>query len=88
MSIASNARASSIMSKASKGVYVKQSKFANFGSVVEDSIMSQQMEADKRLKEIQAQRKLRKIANIAWQINLNIVYLYYIKLRTKLNQIK
>ena len=60
MSIASNARASSIMSKASKGVYVKQSKFADFGSVVEDSIFAQQAQADKRLAEIQAQRKLRK----------------------------
>jgi len=65
MSIASNARASSIMSKASKGVYVKQSKFADFGSVVEDSIFAQQAQADKRLAEIQAQRKLRKVPNIA-----------------------
>jgi len=65
MSIASNARASSIMSKASKGVYVKQSKFANYGSVVEDSIFAQQAEADKRLAELQAQRKLRKVPNIA-----------------------
>ena len=60
MSIASNARASSIMAKASKGHYVKQSKFANFGSVVEDSIFAQQAQADKRLAELQAQRKLRK----------------------------
>jgi hypothetical protein len=59
MSIASNARASSIMSKAQKGHYVKQSKFQNYGSIVEDSLMSQQVEADRRLKEIQAQRKLR-----------------------------
>ena len=65
MSIASNARASSIMSKASKAVYVKQSKFADFGSVVEDSIFAQQAQADKRLAEIQAQRKLRKVPNIA-----------------------
>jgi len=65
MSIASNARASSIMSKASKGVYVKQAKFANYGSVVEDSIFAQQAEADKRLAELQAQRKLRKVSNIA-----------------------
>ena len=60
MSIASKARASSIMSKASKGVYVKQSKFADFGSVVEDSIFAQQAEADRRLAKIQAQRKLTK----------------------------
>ena len=60
MSIAKHARASSIMSKASKGVYVKQSKFADFGSVVEDSIFAQQAEADRRLAKIQAQRKLTK----------------------------
>lgn len=59
MSIASNARASSIMSKASKGVYVRQSKFADYGSIIEDSIIGQQMEADQRLKQIQAQRKLK-----------------------------
>jgi len=60
MSIASNARASSIMTKATKGHYVKQNKFHDFGSIIEDSIIGQQMEADRRLKEIQAQRKLRK----------------------------
>jgi hypothetical protein len=64
MSIASNARASSIMSKASKGVYVRQSKFHNYGSIVEDSIIGQQMEADRRLKEIQLVR-LKKAGNIA-----------------------
>jgi hypothetical protein len=64
MSIASNARASSIMAKASKGHYVKQYKFANFGSVVEDSIMAQQQLADERLREIQMAR-LRKVGNTA-----------------------
>mgnify|MGYP001141015305 CR=1 FL=1 len=60
MSIAKHARASSIMNKMTNGHYVKQNKFANYGSIVEDSIISQQAEADRRLKEIQAQRKLRK----------------------------
>ena len=59
MSIASNARASSIMAKATKGHYVAQFKFANFGSVVEDSIQAQQAQADARLAEIQANRKIR-----------------------------
>ena len=59
MSIASNARASSIMSKSTKGHYVKQFKFADFGSVVEDSIQAQQAQADARLAEIQSQRKVR-----------------------------
>ncbi len=60
MSIAKHARASSIMNKMTNGHYVKQNKFADYGSIVEDSIMGQQAEADRRLKEIQAQRKLRK----------------------------
>jgi hypothetical protein len=64
MSIASNARASSIMSKASKGVYVRQSKFADYGSIVEDSIMAQQREADERLRQIQLSR-LKKVGNNA-----------------------
>jgi hypothetical protein len=63
MSIAKHARASSIMSKASQGVYVKQYKFADYGSVVEDSIMSQQREADERLRQIQLSR-LKKVGNI------------------------
>jgi hypothetical protein len=64
MSIASNARASSIMSKASKGVYVRQAKFHDYGSIVEDSIIGQQMLADRRLKEIQLSR-LKKVGNNA-----------------------
>lgn len=60
MSIAKHARASDIMSKMTNGHYVKQNKFANFGSVITDTIMGQQAEADRRLKEIQAQRKLKK----------------------------
>ncbi len=38
MSIAKNARASQIMSNVSNGHYVKNGKFANFGSIPEDSI--------------------------------------------------
>ena len=59
MSIAKHARASQIMQDAHKGKYVKNHKFHNFGSVIEDSIFAQQAEADRRLKEIQAQRKVR-----------------------------
>ncbi len=56
MSIAKHARASSIMAKMSKGHYVKQFKFANFGSVIEDSIFAQQQEADRRLAILTAKR--------------------------------
>jgi hypothetical protein len=59
MSTASNARASQIARDVEKGKYVKQFKFARYGSVVEDSIQAQQAQADARLLEIQAQRKVR-----------------------------
>lgn len=61
MSISKCARASSIMANAEKGKYVKNSKFHNFGSVIEDSIIAQQQWADMRLKEIQAQRQVRRV---------------------------
>ena len=59
MSIAKNARCSQIIREVEGGRFVKNSKFHNFGSVVTDSIFAQQKEADKRLLEIQAQRKVR-----------------------------
>ena len=59
MSNAKNSRISQIMNNMKSGKYQKQFKFANFGSVVEDSIIAQQAYADQRLKEIQAQRLLR-----------------------------
>ena len=59
MSIAKNARCSQIIREVENGRFVKNSKFHNFGSVVTDSIFAQQAEADRRLLEIQAQRKIR-----------------------------
>ncbi len=59
MSSAKSSRSSNIMTNVKNGVYVRMQKFANYGSVVEDSIMAQQREADRRLREIQAQRSLR-----------------------------
>ena len=47
------------MTNVKNGVYVRMQKFANYGSVVEDSIYAQQREAERRLKEIQAQREIR-----------------------------
>ena len=52
--MSNSARASHIASNISKGTYIKQFKFANYGSVVEDSIKAQQRQADRRLLEIQA----------------------------------
>jgi hypothetical protein len=48
---------SAISINVSNGTYVRNSKFANFGSVVEDSIMAQQREYAMRLKAIQAERE-------------------------------
>ena len=48
---------SAISTNVSNGTYVRNSKFANFGSVVEDSIMAQQREYAMRLKAIQAERE-------------------------------
>jgi len=59
MSTASNARASQVARNMDKGKYVKQFKFANYGSVMEDSLQAQQVRADARLAEIQAQRRVR-----------------------------
>tara|TARA_R110000824_G_scaffold374147_2_gene564650 strand:+ start:1305 stop:1709 length:405 start_codon:yes stop_codon:yes gene_type:complete len=59
MSIAKNARCSQIIREVEGGKFVKNSKFHSFGSVVEDSIFAQQKEADRRLLELQAQRKVR-----------------------------
>ena len=59
MSIAKNAHCSEIARNVAGGKYVKNNRFHNFGSVVEDSIVAQQMEADQRLLKIQAQRKVR-----------------------------
>ncbi len=59
MSISKNARCSQIIKEVGNGKFVKNNRFHNFGSVVEDSIMAQQARADERLREIQAQRKVR-----------------------------
>jgi hypothetical protein len=47
------------MNNVKSGSYIRGAKFANFGSVVTDSIFAQQAEADKRLKQIQAERAIR-----------------------------
>lgn len=59
MNIAKCAQATSIMNNVQSGSYIRGAKFANFGSVVTDSIFAQQREADRRLKEIKAARALK-----------------------------
>ena len=59
MSIAKNARASQVMTDIQNGKWTsvnKRGKFANFGSVVEDSLFAQQAEAERRLAEIRASK--------------------------------
>ena len=59
MSISKNARCSQVIRNVSDGRYAKNNAFHGYGSVAEDSIFAQQREADKRLKELKAQRKVR-----------------------------
>jgi hypothetical protein len=59
MNIAKCAQATSIMNNVKSGHYIRGAKFANFGSVIEDSLFAQQKEADRRLAELRAQKALR-----------------------------
>lgn len=59
MNIAKCAQATSIMNNVKSGHYIRGAKFANYGSVVEDSIIAQQRAADLRLKELRAQKAIR-----------------------------
>ncbi|MCH1612549.1 MAG: hypothetical protein L7S72_04560 [Flavobacteriales bacterium] len=63
--IAKCTRTSQLMTNIKNGVYVGMQKFANYGSVIEDSIVAQQRQADQRMLEIQAQRELRKARRVA-----------------------
>lgn len=63
--IAKCTRTSQLMTNIKNGVYVGMQKFANYGSVIEDSIVAQQRQADQRMLEIQAQRALRKARRVA-----------------------
>ena len=65
MNIAKCAQATSIMNNVKNGHYIRGAKFANFGSVVEDSIIAQQREADRRLKAIKLQRELKLAKRLA-----------------------
>lgn len=59
MNIAKCARATAIMNNVKGGHYIRGMKFANYGSVIEDSIIAQQKEADRRLQAIKLQRELK-----------------------------
>lgn len=65
MNIAKCAQATAIMNNVKNGHYIRGAKFANFGSVVEDSILAQQMEADRRLQELRAKKALKLAKGVA-----------------------
>ena len=59
MNLAKCAQATAIMNNVKSGHYIRGAKFANYGSVIEDSLIAQQKEADRRLREIQLARELK-----------------------------
>ena len=65
MNIAKCAQATAIMNNVKNGHYIRGSKFANYGSVVEDSIFAQQREADRKLKAIQLARAVKLAKGVA-----------------------
>ena len=64
MSIAKNARASQVARNVKNGAYIGMSRFAGYSEATE-GIMAQQREADLRLKQIQAERAIRKAKGVA-----------------------
>jgi hypothetical protein len=64
MSIASNARASQVARNIKSGSYISMARFAGYNEATE-GVMAQQREADRRLKQIQAQRAIRKAKGVA-----------------------
>jgi hypothetical protein len=65
MSIAKHARASDIMNKVKSGHYVNNGKFANYGSIPEDSIyyhtwLAEKADAERKERLAQSQIRLRK----------------------------
>lgn len=59
MNIAKCAQATSIMNNVKNGHYIRGAKFANFGSVVTDSIFAQQKEAQLKLEQIKLRKALK-----------------------------
>lgn len=51
------ARMSEVARNVKNGVYSKLQKFANYGSIVEDSIFAQQKQADLKLEKILSNKK-------------------------------
>jgi len=56
------ARMSEVARNVKNGVYLSMQRFANYGSVVEDSIVAQQREADLKLQKILSNKKAKGVA--------------------------
>jgi hypothetical protein len=56
------ARMSEVARNVKNGVYLSMQRFANYGSVVEDSIVAQQREADLKLQKILFNKKAKGVA--------------------------
>tara|TARA_Y100000361_G_scaffold91274_1_gene81325 strand:+ start:2800 stop:2976 length:177 start_codon:yes stop_codon:yes gene_type:complete len=56
----SKSQNSAIINNVLSGAYVSMRKFANYGSVIEDSIIAQQREFEKKLRAIQEAKKNKK----------------------------
>jgi len=65
MNIAKCAQATSIMNNVKNGHYIRGAKFANFGSVVEDSIFAQQREAQRKLEQLKMRKALKLAKGVA-----------------------
>lgn len=56
------ARMSEVARNVKNGVYLSMQRFANYGSVVEDSIVAQQKQADLKLEKILSNKKAKGVA--------------------------
>ena len=65
MNISKCAQATSIMNNVKNGHYIRGAKFANFGSVVEDSIFAQQREAQRKLEQLKMRKALKLAKGVA-----------------------
>lgn len=59
MNLAKCAQATAIMNNVKSGHYIRGAKFANFGSVVTDSLFAQQKEAQRKLEQIKMRKALK-----------------------------
>ena len=62
MNSAKCAQNTAIMNNVRNGHYIRGAKFANYGSVIEDSLIAQQEQAERRLRELQVLKAQQRVA--------------------------